>query len=334
MISEWKHISVVGDGAMGTVCALILAEAGFDVTIWSNFPDQAADLQSHRENKRFLPGFKFPENISITPDPEIALANPDLIVSAIPCQFIRDVWKKLAPHHKPSMPVVAVSKGIEIETLLVSTQILESVLENGTQVAALSGPSIAPELAAKKPCTVVVAANDEDLAIRIQNAFSNEYLRVYRNADVIGVEISGATKNVIAIAAGIIDGIDAGCNAKAALLTRGVVEIRRLGDALGAESRTFSGLAGVGDLVTTCISPVGRNRTAGEKIGRGMTVDEVIADTSSVIEGIATTHAVLKLAEKNGIEMPITQAVGSVLNQTASPREAICALMTRELTNE
>ena len=334
MPSEWKHISVVGDGAMGTVCALILADAGFDVTLWSNFPEQAAELQDHRENTRFLAGFKFPDNLAVTADPDAALAQPDLIVSAIPCQFIRGVWAKLASHHKALTPVVAVSKGIEVDTLQVSTQIIESVLGSGAPVAAFSGPSIAPELAAKKPCTVVVAADDLELATRIQRAFSNDYLRVYTNDDVIGVEISGATKNVIALAAGIIDGIDAGCNAKAALLTRGLVEITRLGMALGAKPATFSGLAGVGDLVTTCISPVGRNRSAGEKIGRGMTADEVIADTASVIEGIATTRAVLKLAAKHDVDMPITRAVGSVLDQTASPREAINALMTRELTTE
>ncbi len=334
MASEWKNISVVGDGAMGTVCALILADAGFDVMLWSNFPEQADELQRHRENKRFLAGFKFPDNLSVTADPAAALAKPDLIVSAIPCQFIRSVWQKLASFHNAPTPVVAVSKGIEVETLMVSTQIIESVLAAGTPVAALSGPSIAPELAAKKPCTVVVAAADHQLATRIQCAFSNDYLRVYTNDDVIGVEISGATKNVIALAAGIIDGIDAGCNAKAALLTRGVVEITRLGKAFGAKASTFTGLAGVGDLVTTCISPVGRNRSAGEKIGRGMTAREAIADTTSVIEGIATTHAVLKLAEKHGVDMPITRAVGSVLDQKASPREAISTLMTRELTNE
>jgi glycerol-3-phosphate dehydrogenase (NAD(P)+) len=334
MSSKWKHISVVGDGAMGTVCALIFADAGYEVTLWSNFPEQAASLQNHRENKRFLAGFKFPDSLRVTADPATALAGADLIVSAIPCQFIRGVWEKLAGYHQAPTPVVAVSKGIEVDTLQVSTQIIEDVLGRGAQVAAFSGPSIAPELAAKKPCTVVVAAADAELATRIQRAFSNDYLRVYTNDDVIGVEISGATKNVIALAAGIIDGIDAGCNAKAALLTRGLVEITRLGMALGAKPATFSGLAGVGDLVTTCISPVGRNRSAGEKIGRGMSAAEVIADTASVIEGIATTRAVLKLAEKYGVDMPITRAVGSVLDQSASPREAISRLMTRELTNE
>ncbi len=334
MLSEWKNISVVGDGAMGTVCALILAEAGFDVTLWSNFSLQATDLQDNRENKRFLPGLKFPDNIAVTADAQVALAQPDLIVSAIPCQFIRGVWEKLAKYHQRETPVVAVSKGIEVETLQVSTQIIGDLLHDGAKVAALSGPSIAPELAAKKPCAVVVAADDAELASCIQQAFSNDYFRVYTNDDVIGVEISGAAKNVIAIAAGIIDGIEGGCNAKAALLTRGLVEITRLGIAMGAKAETFFGLAGVGDLVTTCISTVGRNRSAGEKIGRGMTVDEVIADTHSVIEGIATTHAVLKLAEKHGVDMPITRAVGAVLDQTKTPREAINALMTRELTTE
>lgn len=334
MGSEITKVSIIGDGAMGTVCALILADAGIDVTLWSNFPDQAADMQRDGENKRFLPGFPFPSNISITADPQVALGGTDLVISAVPCQFIRTVMAKFASVYPQGTPAVAVSKGIEVETLQVSTEIIQDVLGRDVPVAALSGPSIAPELAAKKPCTVVAAADDLALAERIQRAFSNAYLRVYTNDDVIGVEIAGATKNVIALAAGIIDGIDAGCNAKAALLTRGVVEISRLGIALGAKPATFTGLAGVGDLVTTCISLVGRNRSAGEKIGRGMTTQEVIADTTSVIEGIATTGAVLKLAERHNVTMPITEAVASVLDQSASPREAIGSLMTRQLTNE
>ncbi len=331
---ELKHVCVIGDGAMGTVCARILADAGMDVTLWSNFPDQAADMQRDRENKRFLPGFVFPKNLTITTDDQVALRATNLIISAVPCQFIRGVLGKLAAAYRGGVPVVAVSKGIEVETLQVSTGIVQDVLGSDVPVAALSGPSIAPELAAKKPCTVVVAADDPVLAESIQLAFSNDYLRVYTNDDVIGVEIAGATKNVIALAAGIIDGIGAGCNAKAALLTRGVVEISRLGMAMGAKPATFTGLAGVGDLVTTCISPVGRNRSAGEKIGRGMSAQEVIADTTSVIEGIATTGAVLKLAERYDVVMPITQAVASVLDRSASPREAIGSLMTRQLTNE
>ncbi|NOX59767.1 MAG: NAD(P)-dependent glycerol-3-phosphate dehydrogenase [Planctomycetes bacterium] len=334
MDSEIRNVSVIGDGAMGTVCALILAENGIDVTLWSNFPEQAAKLHHDRENKRFLAGFPFPDNITIKSDPRDACSQADMLVSAVPCQFMRDVWKKFAAFFVSDTPVVAVSKGIEIDTLLVSTQILQDVLGKDAPVVALSGPSIAPELAARKPCTVVAASDSDELAKRVQRAFSNDYFRVYTNDDVIGVEIAGATKNVIALAAGIVDGIGGGCNAKAALLTRGLVEITRLGVEMGAKPATFIGLAGVGDLVTTCISPVGRNRSAGEKIGRGMTVSEIVEETPSVIEGIATTGAVLALAARHNIEMPITRAVASVLEQAVSPQEAINGLMTRQLTAE
>jgi glycerol-3-phosphate dehydrogenase (NAD(P)+) len=328
-----RRASIIGDGAMGTVCALILAESGVDVRLWSNFPQQADDLRSHRENRRFLAGHCFPDNLGVADDPAEAFTAADLVVSAVPCQFIRPVWARLAAHYPTDVPVVAVSKGIEVDTLMVSTQILADVA-GARHVAALSGPSIAPELADKHPCTVVAASEEAGLAELVQRTFSNAYFRVYRNTDLIGVEVAGATKNVIALAAGIIDGIGAGCNAKAALVTRGVVEIARLGVAMGACAETFTGLAGIGDLITTCISPVGRNRSAGEKIGRGMSAKEVIASTPSVIEGIPTTRAVLRLAEKHGIEMPITAAVSDVLAGRRPPKEAITALMTRELKHE
>jgi glycerol-3-phosphate dehydrogenase (NAD(P)+) len=328
-----QRATVIGDGAMGTVCALVLAENGVRVRLWSNFPDHARTLAAERENHRFLPGHPFPSSISIHSEPDEAFDGAELIVSAVPCQFIRGVWSRLRDAYPGDVPVVAVSKGIEIDTLLVSTQILPDVI-GPLPVGALSGPSIAPELANHQPCAVVAASADNGLAELVQRAFSNHYLRVYASRDLVGVEIAGAAKNVIALAAGIVDGIGAGCNAKAALLTRGVVEIARLGHALGASPATFQGLAGVGDLVTTCISPVGRNRSAGERIGRGMKTAEVIAATHSVIEGIPTTGAMLKLAARHQVEMPITAAVATVLADEVSPQEAINRLMTRELKVE
>lgn len=328
-----QRASVIGDGAMGTVCACVLAENGVRVRLWSAFADQAADLARDRENRRFLPGHRFPDGLLVTADAAEALADAELVVSAVPCQFMRTVWQQLRPHVQRDLPMVTVSKGIEIATLMVSTQIIVDVLGQ-TRVAALSGPSIAPELARRQPCAVVAAAHDAALAALVQKAFSNTYLRVYANRDVLGVEIAGATKNVIALAAGIIDGIGAGCNAKAALLTRGIVEITRLGVAMGASPATFQGLAGFGDLVTTCISPVGRNRTAGERIGQGMSAQEVVAATNAVIEGIPTTAAVLELARRKQVDMPITAAVAAVLAGRTSPRDAIAALMTRELKDE
>ncbi len=318
---------------MGTVCALILAEKGVAVRLWSNFPEQAADLQRRRENTRFLPGHRFPETITVSADPAEAFPHPQLIVSAVPCQYIRSVWARLRPHYPAAAPVVAVSKGIELDTRLVSTDILRDVLGDAP-IAALSGPSIAPEVADRQPCTVVAAAADLALAELVQQSFATPYFRVYVNQDLLGVEIAGATKNVIALAAGIVDGLGLGCNAKAALLTRGAVEITRLGAALGAAPETFTGLAGIGDLITTCISPVGRNRSAGEKIGRGMSAADVVASTPSVIEGIPTTRAVLQVAAEHGVEMPITAAVAAILAGEAPPQEAIASLMTRELKHE
>jgi glycerol-3-phosphate dehydrogenase (NAD(P)+) len=243
------------------------------------------------------------------------------------------VWQRLQADVDVNVPICSVTKGIENETLLRPSQIIQDVLGD-VPVAALSGPSIATEVAKRLPATVVAASERMALAEDIQSAFSTGWFRVYTNPDLLGVELAGATKNVIALAAGIIDGLGAGDNAKAALLTRGLVEITRLGKAMGAKSDTFAGLAGLGDLVTTCISPVGRNRSAGQLIGQGKSVDEVVASTHSVIEGIATTRSVVQLARKHDVEMPITFAVESVLFERRPPQEAIADLMTRRLKAE
>lgn len=318
---------------MGTVCALILAERGARVTLWSNFADQAAELQKERENKRFLPGHRFPDNLVATAQVDQAFDDPQLVVSAVPCQFIRAVWSRLAHLYPAAVPLTCVSKGIEIGTLKLSTQILTDVVGK-VPLIALSGPSIAPEVARKLPCTVVAAAEEIGPAEFVQQAMSTDYFRIYTNTDLIGVEIAGATKNVIAIAAGILDGLSLGSNAKAALLTRGLAEISRLGAALGAKSGTFAGLAGTGDLVTTCISPMGRNRSFGEAIGRGKSVEEALGQTESVVEGVATTVSVVELAARLGVEMPITQAVHRVLFEKASAPQVIRELMNRPLKAE
>ncbi|HUU83260.1 MAG TPA: NAD(P)H-dependent glycerol-3-phosphate dehydrogenase [Phycisphaerae bacterium] len=328
-----ERATIIGDGAMGTVCGLLLARQGIQVAMWGFFPEQIADIQSHRENRRFLPGHALPDNFQATADPAQAFAATDLIVNAVPCQYIRNVWGQFAGHCPPGARVVSVAKGIEIETLLRPTQIISELVGKVT-VGVLSGPSIAPEVAAGMPATVVAASDDLALADLCQDVFSTGHFRVYTNPDLIGVELAGATKNVIALAAGIIDGIEAGDNAKAALLTRGLVEITRLGVAMGAQADTFKGLAGIGDLVTTCISPLGRNRTAGEKIGRGMPVPDVIASSPSVVEGIPTTQSVLALAHQYLVDMPITSAVYSVLFEHSSPADAIESLMCRQLRPE
>lgn len=335
-----ERITVIGDGGMGTICSVMLAENGHAVRLWSAFRDQAADIESHRENRRFLPGRRLPDSIEITAEDERAFVGAGLIVSAVPAQFMRSVWKRLKTHTPPRVPICSVTKGIENETLLRPTEILADVLgesgqshggAEGRAVAVLSGPSIAPEIARGLPATVTVASQNAELAERIQRCFVRPYFRVYTNPDLVGVELAGATKNVIAIAAGCLDGLGFGDNAKAALLTRGLVEIARLGIAAGGRAETFSGLAGMGDLVTTCISPVGRNRSFGEAIGRGQSVEEALTAINSVVEGVATTRSVIALAAKLGVKMPITHAIYQVLFEKRDQKEAITELMARPM---
>jgi glycerol-3-phosphate dehydrogenase (NAD(P)+) len=352
-----QTIAVIGDGGMGTTCAIMLAENGWRVRLWSAFPAAAEQLARLRENRRFLPGCRLPEAVEVTGDDAAALAGAELAFSAVPTQFMRQVWLRLGPHCPAGLAICSVAKGIENGTLLRPTQVLLDVLggpggglgngdrhrigqqradsepvpvsQAGVKVAALSGPSIAPEVARRLPATVVVAANDPALAERVQALITRPYFRVYTNDDLVGVEIAGATKNVIAIAAGVLDGLGAGDNAKAALVSRGLSEITRLGLAAGAREQTFAGLAGVGDLVTTCISPIGRNRSFGEAIGRGQTIQQAQAATEGVVEGVATTASVVELARRYDVEMPITQAVHDVLFAGVAPRDAIGQLMTR-----
>jgi glycerol-3-phosphate dehydrogenase (NAD(P)+) len=263
-----------------------------------------------------------------------------MILSAVPTQFMRSVWKRLLPHTPAGVPIVSVAKGIENNTLLRPTQVIAQVLGEARMgpaapkdtgaLAALSGPNIAAELARYLPATAVVASDDAALGRRVQAAFSTQWFRVYTNTDVIGVELAGAMKNIVAIAAGIVDGLGAGNNAKAALVTRGLVEITRLGVAMGARPETFHGLAGIGDLITTCVSPEGRNRTVGERIGKGKSLEDVLAGMDSVAEGVPTTRSVVQLARRLNVEMPITEAVHAVLFENEDVLQALSELMTRE----
>jgi glycerol-3-phosphate dehydrogenase (NAD(P)+) len=262
-----------------------------------------------------------------------------MVLSAVPTQYIRGVWKRLGGYLPVGLPIVSVAKGIENETLLRPTEVIREVLNQAgfgqlgrpaPLLAALSGPNIAAELARYLPATAVAACADEDLATRVQSAFSTQWFRVYTNADTVGVELAGASKNVIAIAAGILDGLAAGNNAKAALVTRGLVEISRLGAAMGAQPATFAGLAGLGDLITTCVSPEGRNRTVGERIGKGQKLADILATMDSVAEGVPTTRAVMQLAHRYRVEMPITQAVHAVLFEGKDAIDALTDLMSRD----
>jgi glycerol-3-phosphate dehydrogenase (NAD(P)+) len=353
--TEYKNISIIGDGGMGTVLAILLSEkfkiqnSKFKITpkavirMWGYDRQQLAEIAKSQENKKFLPGYRLPDALVFEPEDGRIMAGADLIISAVPCQFMRSVWNRLKKYVPEDVPILSVTKGIENDTLLRPTQIIADVLEDergmrdegrGTKYAVLSGPTIADELARKLPATACAASTDEELARRIQHTFNCPWLRVYTNNDIVGVELASACKNIIAIAAGIIDGIGAGDNAKAALLTRGLSEITRLGLAMGAKPATFAGLTGLGDLVTTCISPKGRNRSLGEMIGKGQTLQQAQSATESVVEGVATCKSVIALAVKYGIEMPITQAVYQVLFENKPVRAAINELMSRQLKAE
>jgi glycerol-3-phosphate dehydrogenase (NAD(P)+) len=329
-----KAVTIIGDGAMGSVCAMLLCENGIRTTLWGYDAAQLAQIADKRENVKFLPGYPLPGPLIYQADDVKAVQGSQLLVSAVPCQFIRGIWTRLKPFLPAGVPVVSTTKGVENKTLLRPTEILGQILGAAHPLAVLSGPTIADELARKLPATATVACADMELARRIQQAFTTPMFRVYTNQDVIGVELAGAMKNVIAIAAGIIDGIGAGDNAKAALITRGLAEIERLGAAMGAKEKTFAGLSGLGDLVTTCISPKGRNRSFGERIGRGLSAKDALAATQSVVEGATTCESVLGLARKNNVEMPITEAVFAVIGGQKSVRQAIAELMGRQLKAE
>jgi len=401
-VPKYKNISIIGDGAMATAMALLLCEKrltaeseqrlsgrkrklnairntqyAIRVRMWGYDRRQLKQIESAGENTKFLPGYKLPQALVFEPDDERIMAGAELIVSAVPCQFVRQVFKRLKDYVPKDVPIVSTAKGIENDTLLRPTQILadvlaekratlvrrsfseggsdenraslvrrslseggsienrESRIENqASRYAVLSGPTIADELARQLPATACAAAADEQLAKDIQCTFNCSWLRVYTNTDIVGVELAAACKNTIAIAAGIIDGTGAGDNAKAALLCRGLAEITRLGVACGARPQTFAGLTGLGDLVTTCISPKGRNRSFGERIGKGQTVEAAQRATESVIEGIATCKSVIALAERHNVEMPITQAVYEVLFEAKPVRTAIAELMSRRLKAE
>ncbi len=329
-----ERVTILGDGAMATVCSILLHSGGHAVTLWGAFEESIERLQQNRENERLLPGVRIPESVRLTANDAECFEDATMILSAIPTQYMRGVWERLARRTPTGTPIVSVAKGIEKQTLLRPTQIIGDIIGpvHGKRptVTALSGPNIAGELARYLPGTAVAACDDLQIAERVQAAFSTQWFRVYTNTDVIGVELAGAVKNVIALAAGILDGLAAGNNAKAALVTRGLVEIIRLGVAMGAQEATFHGLAGLGDLVTTCVSPEGRNRRVGEQIGKGRKLADVLAGMDSVAEGVPTTQSVMELSRRFNVEMPITEAVHRVLFEGQDVLAALSDLMSRE----
>lgn len=341
-------VAILGLGQMGLVCAGVLAGKaggtggaggagqGPEIVMWGHSVDEAGELTQTRKSDR-LPGFELPESVRVTHKEGEALRKADLIVIAIPVQFIRSVFERVRRSVPDAAGLLSVAKGIENESLMTPTQIMLDVLEEspGTRpVGVLSGPTIAGELARCLPATMIVASDDAGLADRVQALFSTSYLRVYTSEDVLGVELAGAVKNVVAIAAGGLDGLQAGYNAKSALLARGLAEITRLGVAMGASRETFFGLAGAGDLATTCFSPEGRNRSCGEALGRGEKLDDYLKRVKWVVEGVATSKSVMGLAKKYEVEMPIASAVYAVLYKGLDPIEGIGRLMSRELKAE
>lgn len=323
-----ERATVVGIGAMGTVMAQVLASNDVNVALLARPEEPIHEVFQRGENHRYLPGFPLSPRITPTNSADGALQDAELIISAVPCQYLRAAWETHAARVGAGVPIGSVTKGLEISTGQRPSEIIQAALPEHP-VAVLSGPNIARELARCLPATMVVASQRRDISELFQRLLSTSWFRVYTSPDVLGVELSGAVKNVIALAAGILDGLRAGDNAKAALVTRGLVEISRLGVALGAKSETFFGLAGVGDLITTSVSPFGRNRTTGQRIGEGAKVADVVAASPGVIEGIPTTRAVLELAARHGVEMPITQAVYEVVFEDKSPLVAITELMQR-----
>jgi glycerol-3-phosphate dehydrogenase (NAD(P)+) len=340
-ITAAETVTIIGDGQMGLVLADAVVARGAPVCLWGPLRKDAEHLARTRRSPR-LPGFALNSQVKVLADERGALAECTLVISAVPTQFLRTVWTRLRPYLPTDVPIVSVTKGIENETLMRPTEVIADVLSGPRDVSeawrgalcALSGPSIAAELARHLPASLVAASDDGPLAQRVQDVLRVPWLRIYRHDDVVGVEVAAAAKNVIALAAGMVDGLGAGANAKSALLARGLAEIARLGVVMGAKLDTFFGVAGVGDLATTCFSPEGRNRTCGERMARGESLQAILQSSQSVVEGVPTTRSVMELAKRLDVEMPITAAVNAILFEGLSPREAIRDLMNREAKAE
>jgi len=330
------NIGVIGAGAWGTALANVLAEKGLSVSLWAHEPEVCKDIEEGKENKIFLPGIQLSENLTPSNDLDQVGAGKDMLLLVTPSHVFRSVATKLVHHPGKNTVIVSASKGIENKTHLTMTGILHQLLPPRLQdrVAALSGPSFAKEVGRKVPTAVTVAARTLDTAQQIQHAFATEYFRVYTSYDVVGVELGGAVKNVMAIAAGISDGLGLGLNTRAALITRGIAEIQRLGARLGANPKTFSGLSGIGDLVLTCTGTLSRNWTVGSKLGQGLKLEVILSETRTVAEGVKTTKSVYNLSRKVGVEMPIAEQVYRILYENLDPKVALKTLMNRDLKQE
>ena len=327
------RIAILGDGGWGTTLAVLLSKKGYCVTLWGAFADYTKTMIKTRYNPKFLPGIKIPRQIKITNDIKSAAKDKEIVVLAIPSQYIRLTLKKIIGNFSKKTIFLSVTKGIEINSAQRISEVIHTELGQ-VRLAVLSGPTIAGEVAKEVPTTAVVASTDRQLRKTIQEVFSTKRFRLYTNPDVIGVELGGSLKNVIAIACGVSDGLGFGTNTKAAILTRGLAEISRLGKAMGAKLETFSGISGLGDLVTTCISKQSRNRNVGELIGKGKTLKEICRQMQMVAEGIPTAKSAHALSLQYKIDMPIIREVYQLLYKNKSPAQAVNDLMTRKSKEE
>ncbi len=326
-----RSVAVVGAGSWGTALARLLARKGHRVSLWAREPEVVQEIRELRENRTFLPGARVPDSLEVSSDLVEVVAGKPMVVSVVPSQFVGDVFGAMAGELDPAAQVVSASKGIEVSTGRRMDEVFSDILtdEQVHRLTFLSGPSFAAEVAEDVPTAVVVASRSSQAALSAQDAFQTEYFRVYTNPDVLGVEMAGALKNVVALAAGAVAGMELGHNTLAALITRGLAEITRLGVAMGADPATFSGLAGMGDLVLTCTGALSRNRTVGYRIGKGESLAEILASMKGVAEGVRTVQAVQDLAREAGVEMPISHEVHAILWEGKAARDAIRDLMLR-----
>lgn len=331
-----ETISFIGDGGWGTTLAVYLAQRGHPVRLWGAFADNVRAMKSDRENKKFLPGIRFPKDLLPTEDLEFAIKGSDIIVLSTPSQYLDSILKRIKKIHSEDLAlktILSIVKGIDTRKLLCMSDLIEQELGK-LKIAVLSGPTIAKEVAKGIPSTAVVASKSHRTAGHIQELMNSKTFRIYRSTDVRGVELGGSLKNVIAIACGVCDGLGYGTNTKSAILTRGIVEMIRLGTHFSARSKTFYGLAGLGDLATTCFNPASRNRSVGEALGQGKTIDQILSRMSMVAEGVETSKAVEKICKRSGIDMPICHEVYQIITKHKSPQKAVSDLMSRKTKAE
>ena len=329
-----SNLAILGAGSWGTALAIVLGQKFDRIRLWSHDTGLADEVGASRENSAYLPGFRLPDNVELTDDLGHSLEDAQIVLLVIPSQHMRSVLRDSVPHLDPGMLFVSATKGLEIGSLQRMSEIVRAECTFPARVATLSGPTFAREVAKGEPAAVVIASPDPELATSIQSAFSGPTLRLYTNNDQIGVELGAALKNVIAIGAGICEGLGLGHNPVAALVTRGLVEITRLSVAAGGQASTLAGLAGLGDLVLTCTGDLSRNRRVGIELGKGRSLDAILTSTNMVAEGVETTFAAVDLAARFGVEMPITAQMNAVLHEGKPPREAIRYLMERSLKSE